>query len=42
MDDDLIYHNGIAVGCMEGGHIVWFTSATQEAIAALQQPQPTP
>jgi hypothetical protein len=33
--EDLIYHNGIAVGCVERGHIVWFTNATKEAIAAI-------
>ena len=33
--DDLIYWNGIAVGCWEGNHIVWFSNATREAIEAL-------
>lgn len=33
--DDLIYYHGIAVGCIENGHIVWFTITTKEAIEAL-------
>jgi hypothetical protein len=34
-DDDLVYWQGRAVGCYEGGVIVWFPGAPAEAIAAL-------
>lgn len=33
--DDLIYWNGVAVGCMEGGRVVFFSNAPREAIEAL-------
>lgn len=33
-DDDVVYWNGIPVGCVEGNHIVWFSHAPREAIEA--------
>lgn len=38
MNDDLIYWNATAVGCVEGNHIVWFSNAPREAIEALSRP----
>lgn len=37
-DDDLVYWNGIPVGCAEGNHISWFSSAPREAIEAMSKP----
>jgi hypothetical protein len=34
MGDNTVYHKGVAVGIDCGGYIVWFASATAEAIEA--------
>ncbi len=33
--DDLIYWQGVPIGCIDGRGVVWFSNATSEAIAAL-------